>query len=400
MTWEESDGADRGSADRGSGDANGAAPEVREPGTIRWKEDGVEHHALWHSQSRRAAPEQLVVADDRMSADAAYRYADKGTGILWRGDFQNARQMLSALTRRVGKQRQTPAKTPAAAFRQHRQNRSCLAQVLGMLLVPLEPDYSIPLRRAPDVALACTEAFGVPTRPAVIALRELLGVIGAHEWRHKGVDVPALGKRIYPHYGVFSPVRGEYLDLVATATLPAGALAFDVGTGTGVLAAILGRRGMSHIVATDQDRRAVACARENLANLGLADRVDVIETDLFPAGRASLVVCNPPWIPAQPASTLDYAVYDPDSNMLRRFLQGLMDHLEPDGEGWLVLSDLAEHLGLRSRADLLAMFEASGLTVVGRMETKPTHRRASDSTDPLHAARSAEVSSLWRLKAR
>jgi hypothetical protein len=34
------------------------------------------------------------------------------------------------------------------------------------------------------------------------------------------------------------------------------------------------------------------------------------------------------------------------------------------------------------------------------MDTKPTHPRAADDTDPLHAARAAEVTSLWRLAAR
>jgi hypothetical protein len=40
------------------------------------------------------------------------------------------------------------------------------------------------------------------------------------------------------------------------------------------------------------------------------------------------------------------------------------------------------------------------LSVVGRMDAKPTHPRASDTADPLHAARAAEVTSLWRLVAR
>jgi hypothetical protein len=63
----------------------------------------------------------------------------------------------------------------------------------------------------------------------------------------------------------------------------------------------------------------------------------------------------------------------------------------------LILSDLAEHLGLRSRLELLAAFDAAGLKVVARTDVRPTHRRASDTTDPLHAARAAEVTSLWRL---
>jgi hypothetical protein len=37
---------------------------------------------------------------------------------------------------------------------------------------------------------------------------------------------------------------------------------------------------------------------------------------------------------------------------------------------------------------------------VGRVDVRPKHPRASDKTDPLHAARAVEVTSLWRLAAR
>ncbi|MFC6932636.1 hypothetical protein ACFQHO_21370 [Actinomadura yumaensis] len=83
--------------------------------------------------------------------------------------------------------------------------------------------------------------------------------------------------------------------------------------------------------------------------------------------------------------------------MLHGFLNGLPGRLEPGGEGWLVLSDLAEHLGLRTRAALLDAFAAAGLTVLDRLDIKPRHPRASDPDDPLHAARAAETTSLWRL---
>jgi prophage antirepressor-like protein len=83
--------------------------------------------------------------------------------------------------------------------------------------------------------------------------------------------------------------------------------------------------------------------------------------------------------------------------MLLGFLGGLKCHLLPGGEGWLILSDLAEHLGLRSRAELLAAIARSGLQVLGRLDAKPHHPKASDASDPLHAARAAEVTSLWRL---
>lgn len=347
-------------------------------------------------------PKRVAIANDTMTADAAYRLACEGTALLWRGDFQNARQLLQALARRAERKprkKPTPSThiSPAESFHLHRQAQSQRARTLAMLLIPLEADYSIPLRRAPDLRQACLEAYGAGGESSVVSLRELLGLVGAHEWRKKGVEIPALGARIHPHYGVFSPVRGEYVELVAQAPLPAVELAFDIGTGSGVLAAVLARRGIAHVVATDQDERALACARDNLARLGLAGQVEMVQADLFPEGRAPLVVCNPPWIPARPGSTIERAVYDPDSRMLLGFLNGLAAHLTPGGEGWLILSDLAEHLGLRTREELLGMIAGAGLKVLDRMDVRPRHPRASDAADPLHAARAAEITSLWRL---
>jgi hypothetical protein len=86
--------------------------------------------------------------------------------------------------------------------------------------------------------------------------------------------------------------------------------------------------------------------------------------------------------------------------MLLGFLKGLAAHLAPGGEGWLILSDLAEHLGLRTREELLAAIDGAGLHVAGRIDVKPQHSRVSDSTDPLYAARAAELTSLWRLVAK
>ena len=376
---------------------------------IRWLENGVEHSAAWHSEAGVQVPKRVQIADDTLTADAAYRLACEGTALLWRGDFQNARQLMQAMARRLERKprKGAPAAAPASAsdaFNRHRMAQAQRARTLGMVLIPFAADHSIPLRRAPDARQACTEAYGEAAAPYVASLRELLGVIGAHEWRKKGVEITALGARIHPHYGVFSPVRGEYVAMVANAPLPAllatNSLAFDIGTGTSVLSAVLARRGVHRIIATDQDGRALACARENIARLGLDEQVDVIEADLFPPGRAPLIVCNPPWLPAKPSSPLEYAVYDPDSRMLRGFLGGLAAHLEPGGEGWLILSDLAEHLGLRSREVLLDLFDKAGLTVLGRIDVRPTHPRAADASDPLHAARAAEVTSLWRLGVR
>lgn len=378
---------------------------------IEWSSQGQSHTAQWRSESGASAPRRVIAADDTLPADTAYRMACEGTGLLWTGDFQNARMLLQALMRRADrKPRKVAAKaaqkaaaaTPAEAFHLHRQAQAQRARVLSSVLIVLEGDYTIALRRAPDLRQACTEAWGPASGNRVVAsLRELLGLVGAHEWRKKGVEIPALGappgNRIHPHYGVFSPVRGEYVDLVAQAPLPSKTLAFDVGVGTGVLSAVLARRGVQRVVATDQDPRALTCARENLQRLGLTGRVELQQQDLFPEGKAPLVVCNPPWLPARASSPVERAVYDEGSGMLRGFLAGLAAHLEPGGEGWLILSDLAEHLQLRTREELLEWIAQGGLKVLGRQDVKPRHGKSADASDALHAARAAEVTSLWRL---
>ncbi|MBB1023375.1 MULTISPECIES: methyltransferase [unclassified Dietzia] len=400
--------------------------------TFRWNESGTQRIGFWRSENAAPAPSGIVVITDDIAADKALRIAQRGSSLLWRGDFQNARQLMRALDRRLEKRasRAPQSTDPGEVFLANRKARAERAAILGKILIPLQPDYSISLRRAPDAREACAHAYGQPVdQPAevssdsvgeetLVSLPELLGVISAYEWHRKGIEVGALGARIHPAHGVFAPTRDEYIDLVADASWPQGIdhpVVWDIGTGTGVLAAVLARRGAREVVATDINPRAVQCARDNVDRLGLAGRVTVVQADLWPdvhdeaddgeagddeardTARADVVVCNPPWIPGRPTSALEQGIYDPDSDVLHRFLSGLADHLTPQGEGWLILSDLAEHLGLRTRDDLLSRIDAAGLTVVGTSETTPRHPRAADSADPLHAARSKERTILWRL---
>jgi methylase of polypeptide subunit release factors len=387
---------------------------VNESITLQWEDGGQAHSATWHSENGIAPHKKIQIADDTLTADDAYRLACEGTAMLYKGDFQNARQLLQALVRRVDKPSKKSArvdrvekdknKSPRDLFNLHRLAQSQRARILGMVLIEINADHSISLRRAPDIAQACEEAYGKQVAPYVISLRELLGIISAHEWRKTGVQVLTRDDeeiRIHPHYGVFSPVRSEYIQLVLKAPLPEvikqSSTAFDVGTGTGVLAIVLALREIQKIVATDLNDRAITCAINNIDLLGLNSQIEIQKANLFPEGKAALIVCNPPWLPARPSSLLEHAVYDPESQMLKGFLEKLKDHLLPHGEGWLILSDLAEHLGLRTREELLSWIDQAGLKVVARLDTKPTHPKAFDKTDPLHVARSKEITSLLRL---
>jgi methylase of polypeptide subunit release factors len=360
----------------------------------------------WYSASGASVPKRFEVVNDNCNADTAYRLACAGTAMLWQGDFQQARQLLQALTRRVARSSSAPSSSLGMpqAFHTHRMAQAQRARLLAMLVLHIESDYTIALRRAPDVRDALCSAWGEASGHArVISLRELLGIVSAYEWQRKGMAITALsaeGFKLHPRYGVFSPVRSEYLDLIAKAPLPSTALAFDIGTGTGVVAALLVMRGVKHVIATDNSEIALRCAQENFQRLGLSSSVECVMSDVFPLGQASLIVCNPPWLPGKATSLLEHAIYDPDSRMLRRFLAQVKSHLTPQGQAWLVLSDLAEHLKLRSRAQLLEWIEQGGLQVLGRDDIRPRHPKALDTNDVLHSVRAQEVTSLWRLGVR
>ncbi|GAA5122851.1 class I SAM-dependent methyltransferase [Pseudonocardia adelaidensis] len=364
---------------------------------MSWRDGGVSRRARWLTADHRPPPTSVHVVGDDLTADRACRLAADGAGLLWRGDFHNACTLLDAMARRIdragGRHRPLP---PAAEFHRQRQHRAHRARLLGCLLVELGAGHVLDLRRAPDVTAACREVFGPSDGTALLALRELIGARSAHEWRRRGIPVPALGARIHPHHGVFAPTRTDYVELVAQAPLGPVRAAFDVGTGTGVLAALLLRRGADTVVATDVEPRAVACARENLHRLGFADRSTVLQRNLFPPGRADLVVCNPPWMPGTPTSPLEAGIYDRRGTTLAAFVRAVPDHLTQPGEAWLVVSDLPELLGLRDPGALPALVAAAGLAVRDRV-TAPSSVRHLPDDDPLTPLRRRETIALWRL---
>jgi methylase of polypeptide subunit release factors len=376
---------------------NGAAGEaVSETVTFRWA--GRDRAASWLSPSS-PAPERLGEGDDRTVASAALARVRRGECLVYTGDFRNARQLLAAMGRRLSS-RSGGRGDPGALYRAEREQRALEHTLLGRVLVPIEDGFAVPLRHAPDAAAALAEALSpAPGLPGLLPLRELLGMIGAHEWRRKGVRVAALEASVHPHYGVYAPVRQEYVDLVAAAVgeWPVrGKRAVDVGTGTGVLAFVLARAG-ARVLATDLEPRAVACAKENAGRLGLEGAVEVVRADLFPEGRFDLAISNPPWLPDDARSPLERAIYDPGGAFLARLVAGLPERLEDGGEAWIVLSDLAELVGLRPPGHLERLASSAGLRVLDLRTARPAHPRSRDERDPLHDVRAREVTRLYRL---
>ncbi len=377
---------------------------LTEVDTATWGDKKGSQLAIWHSEANLPLPKKVVLADDTMKADDAYKLACEGTAFLYKGDFQNAKQLLQAITRRVDRKPVKPSADMKEAFHQHRARQIQRASITNKILIELNHG-SCNLSRAPDVKETIAQSIEgifadkIPAK-IVLSLKELLGMIGAYEWRKKGVYIDALSANIHAHYGVYSPVRGEYLTLINDAQLNNVKTAFDIGTGTGVIAAVLVTRGVKAVMAIDNNVRALSCANDNITALGLKQYIELEQADLYPKGhkKTDLIVCNPPWLPAKANAPIEHAIYDPNSAMLRGFLNGVSAHLNDNGEAWLILSNLAEHLGLRSPEELQLWIKDAGLSVVEKLDIAPKHAKSSDQSDPLYAARVKEITSLYRLK--
>ena len=110
---------------------------TEEGAELAWEAGGQPRRARYISARPGKAPVRAVAAGDELTADAAFRLVSQGTAIVWTGDYHNARQLLTALARRIDRRRPKPVShEPAAAFNAYRQEQAQRANLLGLLLVP------------------------------------------------------------------------------------------------------------------------------------------------------------------------------------------------------------------------------------------------------------------------
>ena len=119
--------------------------------------------------------------------------------------------------------------------------------------------------------------------------------------------------------------------------------------------------------------------------------------DLYPEGRADRVLFNPPWLPGKPRTLLERGIFDPEGQLLERFLEGLPSHLTEGGEGWLVLGDLAERLELRPADHVERLAAEQGLRI-GWVRSRPAPRKGHPGEpERLSALRAEETVRLFCL---
>lgn len=344
---------------------------------------------------------------DSLSPKGFLKLAHEGNAVIFLGSFSRAKEILSGAQliqkkKKLELNKKLKGLEKLDLLNRHRLFQTQNASLLHKMLIPIGANLIPLIPKSPDTSQVLAEIRDWPQSSFLLSLRELLSYISSHEWRKRGVFFEEGNLTVFPHYGVYNPIRGEYLKLVWNTELsPHIQTAWDIGTGTGILSKILNARGVLKIEATDLSLRAIHCANQNLSDLISKNAVKIHNTDLFPAeGNADLIVFNPPWLPLRPTSEREASVYDFEHKTLKKFLSEAPARLNKNGEIWLIISDLAVHLGLRNANDLKSWFEESGLSVLGLMQVEPSHKKAKNELDPLAFARSLEKTQLFRLQRR
>jgi len=168
---------------------------------------------------------------------------------------------------------------------------------------------------------------------------------GAWDRYQAGLHFPVLGRRLHPHYGVYAPTRMTHLELFATwlsrAEFAKG-LAVDVGTGCGVLALMLSRRGFERVVATDVNPNALVGLERDLKRRPSPAQFTLKHGDLLcdQEGPVDLVVFNPPWTQGEVRSTIDQALLY-EAGLFERFFDQCANCLGPDGRVAIIFSTIS-----------------------------------------------------------
>ncbi|MCG8422962.1 MAG: class I SAM-dependent methyltransferase, partial [Proteobacteria bacterium] len=187
--------------------------------------------------------------------------------------------------------------------------------------------------------------------------------------------------------GVFPP-RSDTRLLVELLALDAGCHLLDLGTGTGALAVWAAHNGAARVVATDIAGAAAYNARENVARLGLQDRVEVRNGHMFSCISRSetfdLILANLPGRNKVAADEMAAAQWDTEFKAHRALFEGSASHLRAGGAVYMVKAnypdlpatvDLAAQHGFDTRVIGQADAEADDPRIYYALEFSPRSSR-------------------------
>jgi hypothetical protein len=234
-----------------------------------------------------------------------YSFLKQGKTVCLTGTYGFALGFYSWL------KKQNQINFPVKDYQTSRANREALRLLNKNLFIGVRQHFAN-LEKAPDnpwlkILYPQQDEF-------LIRFSDFLGMNGAWQWYHKGIQFPALDEKVHPFYGVYFPTRHEHLLLfdIWLEKNTGFTKALDIGTGCGVLTLMMLKHGIPFVHATDVNPNAVYSTNCEVLRRNLQEKMMVEQASLtgsFIAGNNDLIVFNPPWIPAQTETEMDSATY-------------------------------------------------------------------------------------------
>ncbi|HJP32257.1 MAG TPA: methyltransferase [Candidatus Latescibacteria bacterium] len=261
--------------------------------------------------------------------------------------------------------------------------RRTYQQASQRLLAPIA-DHQIALRKAPSIGWL--EELYPHVGDFHLSFPHLQGLNSSWQWYTRGIDLPVIEPTLHPFYGTYFPTRFEHLELFAEwlqGYQGKRDLAYDIGTGCGVLALQLSAAGCAHVIATDTNPNAIESVRRDLHELTPAPAITPIVSDLFGQHQAAadLIVFNPPWLCGEAHGPLDQAMYFAEG-FFERFFHDAGARMHHDARLVLIFSNLRQQTSddtmnpIQAELDSNSRFELVQKLEAGvRPSSKKTRRR-------------------------
>jgi MFS family permease len=243
----------------------------------------------------------------------------------------------------------------------------------------------------PVLAARRHAAAPAPARPKEIVKPQFPGTADARLAlaieRHRSPDRPPVFTLFDREWDllpdVYAPVYASSTRLFTQwLPYPGGGAMLEIGCGAGVTAVTAALSGCRRVVAVDINPAAVENTRLNTMRHGVAERVRVLESDMYdalgPADTFDLIFWNSNFAEA-PAGTaydsgLARAFFDPGYACHERYLAGAHRHLRPHGRLLLGFADLGnrdrlEEMARRYRYRIGTLTDERRATASGRTVT-------------------------------
>jgi len=136
---------------------------------------------------------------------------------------------------------------------------------------------------------------------------------------------------VYPPQSGFSRATKKLHNIFGNIN---GKIILDIGTATGIQAIHAAINGAEKVIATDISKKAVECAKKNVALNNLEDKITVIKSDLFerlPKIKFDVIVANLPIVDYPAQGIVGFALYDHGLKIHKKLFNEAPKYLKNNG---------------------------------------------------------------------